>query len=29
MGTSPSRAELVTKTTTVGPGEYDHGTQFG
>ena len=29
MGTSPSRAELVTKTTTVGPGEYEHSKQFG
>ena len=29
MGTSPGRAELVTKTTTVGPGEYDDNKQFG
>ena len=30
MGTSPSRADLVSKTaTTVGPGEYEHSKQFG
>ena len=30
MGTSPGRAELVTKTaTSLGPGEYEHSKQFG
>ena len=30
MGTSPGRADLVSKTaTTVGPGQYEDNKQFG
>ena len=30
MGTSPARADLVSKTAnTVGPGEYEDSNQFG